>query len=110
MGAASMNKDGDIALGYSVSSTETFPSIRMAGRRKNDPLGTLGTETECHAGTGSQIGSASRWGDYSSMSVDPQDKTTFWYTQEYYETSGSFDFNTRICSFKLTSSNASGKK
>jgi hypothetical protein len=109
MGAASMNQSGDIALGYSVSSTSTFPSVRMAGRRKNDPLGQLGAETECHAGTGSQLGSANRWGDYSSMSVDPKDNTTFWYTQEYYETSGSFDFNTRVCSFKLTSSNASGE-
>jgi hypothetical protein len=33
------------------------------------------------------------------MSVDPTDDCTFWYTQEYYETTGSFDFNTRICSF-----------
>ncbi len=110
MGSASMNQTGDIALGYSVSSTGTFPSIRIAGRRKNDPLGEMGAETECHAGTGAQFASAGRWGDYSSMSVDPKDKTTFWYTQEYYETSGSFDFNTRVCAFKLTSSNASGKK
>ncbi len=109
MGAASMNQTGDIAIGYNVSSTATFPSIRLAGRRVNDPLGTLGAETECHAGTGSQIGSSNRWGDYSSMSVDPKDKTTFWFTGEYYENSGSFDFNTRVCAFKLTSSNASGQ-
>ena len=105
MGAASINNNGDIAIGYSVSSTSTFPSIRVAGRRKNDPLGELGTEVECHAGTGSQIGSANRWGDYSSMSVDPMDHNTFWYTQEYYEDSGSFDFKTRVCSFRLTGSN-----
>jgi len=48
-----------------------------------------------------QTGSSNRWGDYSSMSVDPTDDCTFWYTQEYYETTGSFDFNTRICSFKF---------
>jgi hypothetical protein len=103
MGAASMNQIGDIAIGYNVSSTGTFPSIRLAGRRMNDPLGTMGGETECHAGTGSQLGSANRWGDYSSMSVDPKDKTTFWFTGEYYENSGSFDFKTRVCSFKMVS-------
>ena len=63
MGSAAINKSGDIAIGYSVSSTTTFPSIRLAGRKKKDPLGVLGPELECHAGTGSQLGSANRWGD-----------------------------------------------
>ena len=71
---------------------------RMAG----DPAGTMpGGEVICHTGTGAQTASSNRWGDYSSMSVDPVDDCTFWYTQEYYETTGSFDFNTRICSFKF---------
>jgi hypothetical protein len=105
MGTASMNQSGDIAIGYSISSTSTFPSIGLAGRRKNDTPGVLGSETVCHAGTGSQINSFNRWGDYSSMSVDPKDKTTFWYTQEYYDTSGAFDWRTRVCAFKLVGSN-----
>ena len=60
-----------------------------------------GGEVTCHEGTGAQVASSNRWGDYSSMSVDPTDDCTFWYTQEYYQTTGSFDFNTRICRFTI---------
>ncbi len=49
-------------------------------------------------GSGSQTGGQSRWGDYSSMSVDPVDDCTFWYTQEYIPSTGSFNWNTRIAS------------
>ena len=49
------------------------------------------------AGTGAQTGSANRWGDYSSMSLDT-DGCTFWYTQEYQvndDARTDFDFKTR---------------
>jgi hypothetical protein len=99
-GSAAMNGDGDIALGYSLSSRNTFPSVRYTTRMAGDPLGTLpGGEVELVAGAGSQTSSFNRWGDYSTMSVDPVDDCTFWYTQEYYENTGSFDFKTRIGAF-----------
>jgi hypothetical protein len=102
MGSIAMDSAGNIALGYSVSSSSTFPSVRYTTRMASDPLGTMpGGEVECVAGTGAQRASGNRWGDYSTMSVDPDDDCTFWYTQEYYETTGSYDYNTRICSFKL---------
>ena len=101
MGAAAINKHGDIGLGYSVSSLNTFPSVRVTGRKEKDRPSTMGKEAECHAGTGSQLDSFNRWGDYSSMSVDPRDGKTFWYTQQYYETTGDFDFKTRVCAFVL---------
>ena len=53
------------------------------------------------AGAGSQNGSYSRWGDYSAMSVDPSDDSTFWYTQEYYQASSAAGWQTRIGSFSL---------
>jgi hypothetical protein len=62
----------------------------------------VSTEESLHEGTGSQRASFNRWGDYSSMSVDP-DGCTFWYTQEYYANTASFDFKTRIGSFKVSS-------
>jgi len=100
MGSAAMNGSGDIALGYSLSSNGSFPSVRYTTRTASDPAGTLpGGEVELVAGTGSQTSSSNRWGDYSSMSVDPVDDCTFWYTQEYYENTGSFDFKTRIGAF-----------
>ncbi len=34
-------------------------------------------------GTGSQLSSYSRWGDYTDMTVDPVDDCTFWYVNQY---------------------------
>lgn len=101
MGSIAQDKQGNIALGYSISSRNKTPSVRYATRNAGDPLGTLGGEVELVAGGGVQKSSSHRWGDYSSMSVDPADGCTFWYTQEYYANTGNFDFKTRIGSFKV---------
>ncbi len=101
MGSAAMDQQGNIALGYSASSASINPQIRYAGRLATDPVSTLPqTETTLFSGTGSQTGGLNRWGDYSAMSVDPVDDCTFWYTQEYLAASGSFNWRTRIGSFK----------
>lgn len=102
MGSIAMDAAGNIALGYSASSATTFPSVRYTSRRPGDPLGRLpGGEVELQAGTGAQVDSASRWGDYSAMSVDPVDGCTFFFTSEYYETTGSFDWVTAIGKFRF---------
>jgi hypothetical protein len=109
MGSVAMNGEGAIALGYSVSGTGTFPSIRYTSRCEDDTLGEMtGGEEEMMAGAGVQTSSYNRWGDYSSMSVDPVDDTTFWYTQQYYANTGSFDFKTRIGAFSVDCSGGSG--
>jgi hypothetical protein len=59
------------------------------------------TEVNIVSGSGSQNGNLSRWGDYSAMQVDPVDDCTFWFTEEYMKTTGSFNWNTRIASFKF---------
>jgi PKD repeat protein len=103
MGSIAMNGLGEIALGFSVSSSTVFPSIRGVGRLASDPLGTLPQgEFTIIAGSGSQTHTAGRWGDYSSMSVDPVDDCTFWYTQEYYSSTSSAGWRTRIGSFKIS--------
>ena len=100
MPSLAVDKFGNMAVGYSMSTSTTYPSIRYAGRLVTDAVGTLGlTETIMFAGTGSQT-SYSRWGDYASMSVDPNDDCTFWFTTEYYETTGT-NWQTRIGSFKF---------
>lgn len=102
MGSLAMDADGDIALGFSVSGNNTFPSIRYVARTPGDPLGTFsGAEADLLSGSGVQKSSFGRWGDYSTMSVDPEDGCTFWYTQEYYANTGTFDFKTNISSFKV---------
>ncbi len=98
MGSIAMDKNGNIALGYSVSSLTTHPSIRYTGRLAGDPLGTMRAEQTPFAGGGSQTGN-SRWGDYSSMNVDPDDDLTFWYTQEYFVDTSSSGWSTGIVSF-----------
>lgn len=101
MGSVARDKTGNIALGYSVSSASLYPSIRFTGRASTDPLGTLQAETGLHSGTGSQQRSLNRWGDYSSISVDPIDGCTLWYTTEYLKNSGTFNWSTWIGSFKM---------
>jgi hypothetical protein len=103
MGSIAMAGNGDMALGYSVSSGIVYPSIRYTGRLATDPLGQMPQgETELVTGLGYTTG-LNRWGDYSMMAVDPADDCTFWYTQEYVLSTGSWHWNTRIGSFKFPS-------
>jgi len=102
MGSIAMDQAGNIALGYSVSSSSVSPAIRYTGRLAGDALGTMTQgETTLQAGGGSQTGTLHRWGDYSALTVDPVDDCTFWYTNEYLKASGTFNWSTRIGSFKL---------
>jgi hypothetical protein len=100
MGSIAMDQAGDIALGYSASTDSINPEIRYTGRTPDDELGTLEDENCIISGTGSQT-TSSRWGDYSSMTIDPVDDCTFWYTNEYYDTDGG-NWKTRIASFQFS--------
>ena len=101
MGSAAMDKVGNLAVGYSVSSSTLRPSIRFAARAASDPLGTLSSESNVLTGTGSQTQGLARWGDYATISVDPNDDCTMWFTTEYIATNGTWNWHTRINSFKL---------
>ena len=102
MPSIAMDKVGNIALGYSISSSSSFPSIAVTGRLAGDALGTMTQgETIVHSGGGSQTGSLRRWGDYATMNIDPADDCTFWFSTEYLKSSGSFNWSTRISSFTL---------
>ena len=107
MGSAAMDSLGNIAMGYSVvNGVDVFPGIRYTGRIASDPLGAM-TQPEgtIVAGTGVQTTTNSRWGDYTSLNVDPTDDCTFWYTNEYYTAAGQASsaagWQTRIASFRL---------
>jgi hypothetical protein len=102
MGSAAMDGSGNIALGFSVSGSFVSPSIRYTGRLAGDPpnVMTLG-EADLMIGAGSQTHSSGRWGDYSTLLVDPVDDCTFWYTQEYYAVTSEAGWQTRIGSFGL---------
>jgi hypothetical protein len=104
MGSIAMDQVGDIAVGYNVSSSSMSPSIRYTGRQSTDTLGTMETEIDilstAGVATASQTNSP-RWGDYSSMAIDPTDDCTFWYTNQYQPAGRKNDWSTRIASFSF---------
>jgi len=108
MGSLAMDQSQDIALGYSLSSSSIFPTIMYTGRQVTDPAGTMESEAQIFAGTGSQTDTSNRWGDYTSMAIDAADDCTFWYTNQYYVTTASFDWSTRLASFKFNNCGSSG--
>src|SRR5437764_2066356 len=112
MGSIAMDVSGNIAVGYSISSAASFPSINYAGRLAGDPLGQLTQgEAQMFAGLGPEnvqffIPPVGRWGDYTSLTVDPSDGCTFWYVNEYFPDQTipdpSAPWHTRIGSFKFS--------
>src|SRR6478609_5134160 len=102
----SINVDwqGNVAIGYSTSSTTLNPEIRYAGRLAGDPPNNMGQgEATLIAAGGHQTSTLGRWGDYSTMFVDPTDSCTFWHVNEYYTANGGATWATRIGSFKFPS-------
>jgi hypothetical protein len=107
MGSIAMDDKGNMALGYSVvNGVDVYPGIRFTGRMAGDPLGQMTlTEGTIIDGSGVQTTTNSRWGDYTSMNVDPRDDCTFWYVNEYYtaegQASSAAGWQTRIASFSM---------
>jgi hypothetical protein len=103
MGSIAQDQQGNMALGFSVSSSSIHPTIKYTGRLAGDAAGSMPQgEGTILAGGGSQTGSnLSRWGDYSMMGVDPSDDCTFWFTTEYIPANGAFNWSTHVGSFKF---------
>ncbi|MBI2785644.1 MAG: hypothetical protein HYX60_04785 [Legionella longbeachae] len=105
MGSIAMDKWGNIALGYSVSGPNLYPSIRYTGRAFFDLRNYMRSENTIVNGGGYQLpfseGRRNRWGDYSSMAIDPSDDCTFWYTTEFIQTTGIANWSTQIASFRF---------
>jgi hypothetical protein len=110
MGSMAVDQNGDVALGYSVSSASLAPDIRYVGRLAGDPLGQMPRgETTLLGGVTRSVqtgtcgpSTCTRWGDYSAMTIDPLDDCTFWYTNMYFPVQG-VNWVTRIGSFKFPS-------
>ena len=103
MGSAAQDKTGGIAIGYNISNGSSIkPSIRYAYRGPLDTPGTMGNETSALTGPGVQTPTLARWGDYSTISVDPVDGCTMVFTSQFQPADGNFNWNTLIYSFKLS--------
>jgi hypothetical protein len=106
MGSAAIDKTGGIAIGYNISNASSIkPSIKYAYRGPSDILGTMGNETDIFTGTGVQTPNLARWGDYSTISVDPVDGCQMVFTSQYQPANGNFNWTTFIHSFKLSTCN-----
>ena len=103
MSGISIDRDGNIGLAYSAASSSgnIFPGVRFTTRTANDPINTLRDEQVCVDGGGSQTDGSGRWGDYSSLSVDPVDECTFWASVEYQLTTAGRNWSNRVCSFRV---------
>lgn len=104
MPSIAQDKAGDLAVGYSVSSSTRYPSIALTGRSAGDAAGTMTlAESVLKAGGGAQVSypwqALHRWGDYTAMALDPVDDCTFWYTDEYLASNGQFNWSTWLSSF-----------
>jgi hypothetical protein len=110
MGGLAADRDGNMALGFSASdATVTFPSVFYTGRLVSDPPGTMPQgEGSFAIGAGVQTSNAHRWGDYTSMNVDPADDCTFWYFNEYYPATSATAWRLRVGSFKFPSCGGGG--
>jgi len=102
MSSIAVDQNGNTAIGFADSSPTLFPGIRYAGRFAGDPLNDLGQgEAIMFTGTGSQTDTSGRWGDYSMTTIDPADGISFWHTNEYYVTTSSFNWATRVGKFQF---------
>jgi len=107
MGSAAMDGAGNLAIGYSISSTTLLPSIRFTGRSANDAPGQMTwAESDVFQGSGAQTHSSGRWGDYSMLAVDPAQPCRFWYTTQYYSSVASAAWRTRVGAFDAPSCGA----
>jgi hypothetical protein len=105
MGSIAQDKNGDLGLGYSTSSSSTDPSVNFTGRKVTDTPGMMEGEATIKTGKNYQS-RANRWGDYSSISLDPIDDCTFWYVNEYLTSNGTYtNWGTYIGSFKFSTCN-----
>ena len=106
MGSIAMDHAGNMALAYSASAAAgTFPSIWYTGRLAADPPGQMPQgEASMLDGTGAQTSTGHRWGDYTSLTLDPVTDCTFWYINEYYPVTSTTNWRLRIGQFTFPSS------
>jgi uncharacterized repeat protein (TIGR01451 family) len=104
MGTMAMDRFGNMAIGYNVSSASVFPSLRVAGRLANDGLGVMNEEFTLTAGAGSYT-QASQFADYSQMEPDPLDDCTLWFTGTFQPVTSTptnqYTWATQIASFRF---------
>ena len=83
MPSIAQDQSANAAVGYSVSSAATHPGISASYWNLTNQ--TTPTEIPLFSGSGDEENSY-KWGDYTSMTVDPVGGCSFWYVNEYFPT------------------------
>ncbi len=89
-GSISMDKFGNIALGYTITDSNQPPELKYTGRFSTDPLGQMTINAETIV-PGVQSSPVYRYGDYSQLTVDPTYDKTFWFIGEYFNNNHRID-------------------
>lgn len=100
MASGTIDKFGNIGMGYSFGGPDHFAGQRFTGRQPGDPLGQLTfAETILAEGEAAQTNTL-RWQDYTTAALDPDDDCTVWYVGDYFK-KGATSYSTRIGAFKM---------
>ncbi len=79
--------NGNIAVGFAASASTIYPGAYYTGRLDSDPAGSTQPVSVLREGVDYYYrafgGARNRWGDYSGISVSPDDDQTFWVFNEY---------------------------
>ncbi len=101
MASIGMDGWGGILMAYTVLGDTTYNSLRYTGRLASDPLGEMTIKEYQFADGLNWASTFTRWGDYGSVSVDPQDERTMWYVGEYMQSGGGALWGTKIVAVQL---------
>lgn len=93
----SANAVGDLLIGFTQFSSAQHPAAGFAAHLAGDAPGSIRAPTIYKPGedyyhkTFSAIVTRNRWGDYSTVQVDPTDDSSIWALQEYGKTRTGID-------------------
>ena len=84
--AVQVDAQGNMAIGFAAAGPNLYAGAYYAVRAASDPAGTVRTAGTVAAGLdsyGYPPSATMRWGDYTSIALDPTDGATFWAYNEY---------------------------
>ena len=100
MASPAIDRQGNIAIGYSFGGTPHFAGQRFAARLATDPPGLLTFhESVLVEGEAAQT-TTLRWEDYTQTAMDPVDDCTIWYVGDYLKKDAA-RYSTRIGAFRV---------
>ncbi len=100
MGSIAMDRRGDIGVGYSFGSADSYAGQRFTARLADDPKGRMTLHEAVLARGQSAQTDTLRWEDYTTLDIDPSDGCTFWYVGDYLK-KGAANYSTRIGGYRL---------